>query len=162
MKHTLFQFSTARKFMNEIQKMKHVILGIAVTIFYLTAPLASASAQVKENDIAYVANSFVQQYGLADEENFKEVYANDISLKAKRNFTKSFENITDEKWYRIKDGYFVSFSKNDIKTEVYYNNSGIWLYNLLTYHQDQLASQVKNLIKEKSNYNFFNRYFDIA
>jgi hypothetical protein len=135
--------------MNEIQKMKQVILGISAIIFYLTAPLASASAQTKENEIAYVSNSFVQQYRLPDEKNFTEAYLDDISIKVKRNFTKSFENITNEKWYKIKDGYFASFNKNDIKTEVYYSNRGTRLYNLLTYHEDQLASRVKDLVKEK-------------
>ena len=151
MKNTLLKFSTSDKFMKEIQKIKQVILGIVATIFYLTAPLASASAQAKENDIAYAANSFAEQYGLPDKENFTEVYANDISVKAKRNFTKSFENIMNEKWYKIKDGYFASFNKNDIKTEVYYNNRGMRLYNLLTYHEDQLASPVKDLVKEEFN-----------
>src|SRR4051794_6671600 len=126
--------------------MKQIILGIGVTILYLLTPWYSASAQAKANIMISVANSFAYHHDLPDE-NFTATYANDISMKAKRNFNRSFENITDEKWYKIKDGYFASFAKNNIKTEAYYNNQGEQLYNLLTYHEDQLASPVKDLVK---------------
>jgi len=131
--------------------MKQLILGIAITIFYLITPGTYSSAQSTENEIAFISNSHLQRYGLSDEENFTEPYVNDINIKAKRNFTKSFENITNEKWYRISGGYFASFKKNNIKTEVYYNNKGTWLYNLLIYPEDQLATSVRDLVKSKYN-----------
>jgi hypothetical protein len=129
--------------------MKQLLLGIAIVMLYLMTPGTYASAQSNEDVIAYVANSHVQHYELADDKNFTEPYVNDINIKAKRNFAKSFQDITDEKWYRIKGGYFASFKRSNIKTEVYYNNRGTWLYNLLIYQEGELPSLVRNLVKSE-------------
>jgi hypothetical protein len=128
--------------------MNQVLLGIAIVVLYQITPGTYASAQSKDI-IAYVANSYAQHYELPNDENFTAPYANDISIKARRNFAKSFENVTDEKWYKIKGGYFASFKKTNIKTEVYYNNRGTWLYNLRIYQEDALPSPVRDLVKSK-------------
>ena len=70
-----------------------------------------------------------------------------IKSKAIRDFSKTFETVTNEDWYVIKNGFMVKFKKQDIQHRVIYNKRGNWIATFRYYNEDQLRSDVRNLIK---------------
>ena len=131
--------------------MRKIFLAIAMAMFSLIVISTYTLAQVKDNQVIYGSGLRLKHYDEPDRKIPTEVYINNIHLKATRNFARSFKNVTSEKWYKTEGGFIASFKENEIKTEVFYNEKGSWLYNILTYQEDKLISAVRALIKNKYN-----------
>lgn len=79
-------------------------------------------------------------YGAAD--------ASAINQKALKDFSKSFKNVVNPNWYKDGRGYYIAnFLKGGIDTKVVYDAKGRWLYNLLTYTEDKLPFEIRDMVK---------------
>jgi hypothetical protein len=80
----------------------------------------------------------------------------EISIKAVRNFTKDYKNVSDVKWFQSEDGVVVYFNMDGIKNKVYYNKKGNYECKVRNYYEDRLPVEVRHLVK--SNYYDFSIY----
>ena len=68
------------------------------------------------------------------------------SLKA---FNRDFKNDKDVKWFVEPNVISASFTKNDIKTDVVYDNKGRWLRTVKTYQENQMDHATRDIVKSK-------------
>ena len=121
------------------------IFSILITLA-ISASLNSANA--RNNSVAF--NS--------PESAISSVYDNEastardaaaISMIALRDFAKSFKNVTNEKWYKVSDGFMASFNDNGIETKVAYDRKGVFHCILRTMNESQVPSDIRAIVKSK-------------
>src|SRR5688572_4354882 len=98
--------------------MKQIILSAA--IFLMTVTSNNLSAQ-SINDVALNINAII-----ADNSKGKtvEIKVTEVNVRAMRDFTRSYKNITDAKWFKSESGYAVSFSSDGSNTKIVYDSRG--------------------------------------
>ena len=84
-------------------------------------------------------------------------YFNEINAKAVREFTRSYKEVSGEKWYIVGDGYAVSFIKDSIRTHVFYSKRGRYQQSIRYYFKNRLPNNIRHLIR--STYYDFSIYF---
>jgi hypothetical protein len=107
-------------------------------------------------------NSSANQ-GLEQDKIFSSADAVDLSgdntaremKKAIRSFSNEFGEVTNAKWFKLKNGsLLVQFSQNEIRTRVVYNKRGVSEAMYRYYTEDKLPVDVRQLVK--SNYYDYN------
>jgi hypothetical protein len=78
-----------------------------------------------------------------------KISKNSVSVKALKDFEKSFQEVSDEKWFKVPGGVIANFLSKGIDFRIAYNEKGKWLYNLLTYPEDNLPSDVRSMVKSQ-------------
>lgn len=91
-------------------------------------------------------NSFIAHFST---HNSSRIFLNEVNIKAVRDFIKRFKNISNANWYKVSDGFIVSFTENAIETKVIYYFNGNWRSMLRTYSEDKLPYEVRDLVKSK-------------
>jgi len=77
-----------------------------------------------------------------------------INVKAIRDFSKTYKNVTNEEWFVIKTGFMARFTLQNIQYRVTYNRKGHWVATFRYYKQQQLSPEICTLIKSTYyNYN---------
>jgi hypothetical protein len=78
-----------------------------------------------------------------------EIKMMDVNINAVRDFTRSYKNVGDAKWFTSEGGYVANFLSKGIYTKVAYDVKGMWLYNLLEYTEADLAFEIRDRVKRK-------------
>ena len=82
---------------------------------------------------------------------------NEINIKAVRNFTREYKNISDARWFKSANGEFaVYFISENIPSVIYYNKKGDYEFMIRRYNEEKLPHEIRHLVK--SNYYDFNIY----
>ena len=112
---------------------------------------ATAKSPDKKNHKARLSNinsnelnSFVQSHKIQS-----EIKVTAVNIKAVRDFIRSHVQVTDPKWFRTEGGYLASFLSKGIFRKIVYDHNGRWLYNLLEYTEDNLAFEVRHMVKSR-------------
>ncbi|HEY6979051.1 MAG TPA: hypothetical protein VH396_22300 [Chitinophagaceae bacterium] len=121
------------------------IFSMLVTLV-ISAILNGINAQGSSAAFNLTASENIYQY---DSKASTEKDAAIISMKVLRDFAKSFKNVTNEKWYKVSDGYMASFSDNGIETKVAYDRKGVFHCTLRTLNESQLPADVRAIVKSK-------------
>ena len=79
----------------------------------------------------------------------RETKVTSVHIDAVRDFTRSYKNITDAKWFKTEGGYIANFGLRGIDTKIAYDTKGKWFYNLLSYTEANLAPEIRHLVKSK-------------
>jgi hypothetical protein len=125
--------------------MKKIFSTLAIVVTLATAKNASA-----QQDKAMAFNSpDVQKTLLLSTESSPKVDAVDVNTKALKDFNKSFKNISGEQWYKVTDGFIASFKENEVETKVAYDQKGKWHCTVRIFGENQLPSDVRDLVKSK-------------
>lgn len=74
---------------------------------------------------------------------------NSISVRAMRDFKSKYPAIAGEQWSTYKDGTIATFTSEDIKYRVIYNQRGDWLYTLRYYDEKKLPFDIRDIVKRK-------------
>jgi hypothetical protein len=82
------------------------------------------------------------------------IFRNNISIKAMRNFTRDYENVSDVEWFRSDNGFAVYFTMDGVKTKVLYYKNGDYKSMYRYYSEDKLPREICHLVKSK--------YFDFS
>jgi hypothetical protein len=136
--------------------MKKIIFtGFGITLSVLAITLASygqatATGLRVSNNIFSIENSFSKS-------NVNTLRRSDVNSKAVRNFVRSYKNVSNEKWYKVQDGFIAMFILYDINYRVDYDKKGNWLHTMRTYDEDKLPPDVRHLVK--SSYYDYNITF---
>jgi len=76
-----------------------------------------------------------------------EIKVTNVNIKAVRDFTRLYRNITDAKWFTTDKGYSVSFYSNGKNTKVEYHSKGWRLYSIISYTEKDLDFSIRDLVK---------------
>jgi len=121
------------------------IFSILITLV-ISATLNSVLA--RDNSAGFAApgseNVYVRNNGASTERD-----ANLVSMRVLRDFAKSFKSVTNEKWYKVSDGFMASFDDNGIETKVAYDRKGVFHCVLRTLNESQLPTDIRAIVKSK-------------
>jgi hypothetical protein len=70
--------------------------------------------------------------------------------KASRDFWQRVGDQKDEHWYKAPSGYEAEYADGPVKALYRYDKKGHWVYSILTYGEDRLPADVRELVR--SNY----------
>jgi hypothetical protein len=70
-----------------------------------------------------------------------------IKIKALRDFSKTFETVTNEDWYIIKNGFMAKFKQAEIQYRVIYGKGGNLIATFRYYTEEQLPQEVRSMVK---------------
>ena len=122
--------------------MKQLLSSIVILALFATAKNAQGQT---ENAFAFNDT----RAATASNSSTSKISKTNVNLKALKDFGKSFHKVSDEKWFKVPGGVIANFLTNGIDFRIKYDENGKWLYNLLTYPEDNLPSDVKSLIKSR-------------
>lgn len=122
--------------------MNQILLAAAILV--LMVPPNNSSAQFP-ND---VANNYIPSPSdIMDSNTRVETKVTGINFKALRDFSRSYRNVNDAKWFITKNGYTASFDSKGINTQVIYDSRGWQLYSMLSYPENKLSPKIRHLVK---------------
>lgn len=70
-----------------------------------------------------------------------------INAKAIKDFAKTFKKVENAGWFVIKDGYLAEFTKDGIKTKVFYNRKGRWVGNVRSCTEEYMPRNIRHRVK---------------
>lgn len=108
------------------------------------AQVGSANAAAAVASVA--ENNFVTFSG---EKSGKKADASTVNMRATKDFSKTFKNVNNQTWYKVGNGYIANFLSEGVDYRVNYDNKGRWQSNLLTYTEDHLPFEVRDLVKSR-------------
>ena len=129
--------------------MKTQFTAIMAAALLFGSTLLTASAQGIKNNSSFNSTSAALSTSSAPETKFDPAEKTSvINQKALKNFTKHYKNATNQTWYNLADGIYIArFTSGGVDTKVVYNARGQWLYNLLTYTEDKLPFEIRDMVK---------------
>jgi hypothetical protein len=72
---------------------------------------------------------------------------NAINAKAVRNFYRDFKEASDEKWYKVSNGYIARFVSQGNESMAAYNTKGKWMFTINYYDENKLPDEIKGIVK---------------
>jgi len=124
--------------------MKRTILSIAM--FLMIASSKQSSAQ-NSNDVALNLPGLIAAMPLESDKNTREVRLTEVNVRAMRDFSRSYKNVTDARWFNSEKGSFASFASDGKHTKVVYDTRGHRAYAIISYTEGKLDRDVRNLVK---------------
>ena len=70
-----------------------------------------------------------------------------ISVKALKNFDKSFKGATNVGWYKISDGFSAFFMQNENQNRAYFDTKGNLTFTITYYSGKKLAHDIRARVK---------------
>ncbi|CAN5476821.1 hypothetical protein BH10BAC3_BH10BAC3_26170 [soil metagenome] len=71
-----------------------------------------------------------------------------MSMRALKDFSKSFKNANNADWFVTETGGFVaSFKENELKNSAYYNQKGQFMYSIKRYAEQDLPKSIRHIVK---------------
>ena len=132
--------------------MKKILLAFIATSISIFGVVQNINAQTTmRNAQASDARPLTESAATTDEP--AKVFnggsnSENISAKAIKNFQKTFQGVTDAKWYRTKSGdNLVKFNAGSVPYMVAYNPKGRWNYTILNYDEKKLPADVRKIVK---------------
>src|SRR6266496_5934880 len=132
--------------------MKKIFSALAAI---LMITLSENSGAQSNNDLVFNDSSISGDISLkSPDENKSEtkltyVKVTQVNINAVRHFIHSHKNVSDERWFKTKDGYIANFLSKGIDKRIVYDDKGRWLYNLLVYSEDKLPFNIRDMVKSK-------------
>jgi hypothetical protein len=116
---------------------KYPFFLFCTLVAYLIFPVfsdAQALASRPSNELSQVAGSSP----------FLRI--NEINAKAARHFVKHFNADGREQWIIIDGFYIASFTKESVRTQVFYTSRGGFAYTVKNYTADRLQNDIKTAV----------------
>ena|SRR5215469_3445562 len=64
-----------------------------------------------------------------------------------RNFLKTYQDVSDEKWFEVKDGFAVIFRLDEVGYQVTYTKRGDMIRTIRTYNEARMSQVLRHLVK---------------
>jgi hypothetical protein len=120
--------------------MKKNLIALVIVSVATLAGINKANAQIVSN------RSLEYQINATKTKNFmNEVEA--ISPRALKNFADTYKNVSGESWMKIKDGFSVRFTSDDVRTTVLYDSKGHWASSIKYYSEEKMLHEVRHIVK---------------
>src|SRR5260221_3142518 len=129
--------------------MKKTTLSLAS--FCILATLAINVAKAQTTNKSGIADSKSMEISFAFGEvtliNSSSENLNAINTKAVRDFDKNYKAVTDEKWYKVSNGYLARFASNGNENMAAYDLKGHWRFTISYYDEKKLPDEVRATVK---------------
>ncbi|MBS1665624.1 MAG: hypothetical protein JST68_31585 [Bacteroidetes bacterium] len=120
--------------------LRTLLLGLALAPCFTNA----------QNEIIPASYSYNRPASGAGGDVTCNVPLNEISVHAFRRFHKQFPSGTSsEYWFKSEDGYQVSFIRDDLRHQAFFDTRGGFLYSLKYYAGDRLSKGLADLVHKK-------------
>ena len=130
--------------------MKEIILAFA-TLFISAAPLFNGvKAQPANSNLGNAVERYMEvsfSFGVPTSINSSSGNLNTVNIKAVRDFTRNFKSVTDEKWYKVSNGYLARCMFNGIENMAAYDLKGNWKFTIRYYDEKILPEEVRAIVK---------------
>jgi hypothetical protein len=120
--------------------MKNSLIALAAGFVWSVALSTNAHAQTQKDVMLLTSKE-----ALAPITPF--VPATNVNNRALRDFKKTFPNVQGEDWSQIKEGWLVSFTRDEKQTKVVYGAHGNWEFTIDYYGEAKLPADVRNEVK---------------
>lgn len=117
--------------------MKKNLIALVIVSVTTLAGISRANAQI-------VSNSSSLEYG--DVKNATSELET-ISPRALRNFADTYRNVSGESWMKVKDGFSVRFTSDDIRTSILYDNKGYLVGSIKYYSEEKMSREIRHIVK---------------
>jgi hypothetical protein len=64
-----------------------------------------------------------------------------------RSFFKTYEDVSDEKWLKVRNGFVAMFNRADINYQVAYDKKGNLVYTVETYSEEKMPKDLRHIVK---------------
>lgn len=79
-----------------------------------------------------------------------------VNVKALKLFSKLYKKINNASWDKTVEGYRASFTLDNTKNAIYFDNKGHWVAGLITYQESKFAKNLRDMVKrEYYDYNIY-------
>ena len=132
--------------------MKKIFAALSVILMII---LSESSGAQSKNDFVFNDSSTPGDISLKSPDETKSekkltyVKITQVNISAVRHFIRYHKNVSDERWFKTKDGYIANFLSKGIDTRIAYDDKGRWLYNLLVYTEDRLPLDIRHRVKSE-------------
>jgi thioredoxin-related protein len=132
--------------------MKRFFIAFVAGCLLALATSNGANAQNSNNIVS--AEQFktplkINRSVFPEETNSSILDESKVSVKALKDFKKSYKNPDDAKWTKNTYGVTAHFNSNGIDNVIYYNKKGNWEASLKGYFEDKLDRNVRRIVKQK-------------
>jgi hypothetical protein len=124
--------------------MKKNLFTAFAGIFLLLATCTTSNAQrISDNvqpssDFIPVDNTALKNTPVARDE---------VNSRVVKNFIRSYKNVSNEKWYKLRDGFVTMFDLGGIGYQVAYGKKGNWLHTIRSFDESGLSEDLRHMVK---------------
>ena len=119
-------------------------ISLAIALFMLIASSGNSNAQSKN----YVTLNYTALVsGTMNKNILAEIKVTKANIKAVRDFTRLYKNVSDAKWYTSEKGYSATFDINGKNIKVEYDLAGWRLYSMISYTEKDLDLNIRDLVR---------------
>jgi hypothetical protein len=121
--------------------MKKNLIALLIVSVASLAGISRASAQIVSNSssLEYQINATKTKISMNEFEA--------ISPRALKNFADTYKNVSGERWAKVKGGFSVLFTLNDIRTAILYDSRGHWVGSIKYYNEEKMIHEVRHIVK---------------
>ena len=125
--------------------MKKSFLSRFTGICLLLVITIAANAQLSFKQETLKGNADFEKSASKDVSD--EVEMKNVNRKAVKDFALSFKNVTDEKWFKQRDGFVAMFTLDDIDYLIAYDKKGRKAYTIRNYNESKLPVDLRHIVK---------------
>jgi len=81
--------------------------------------------------------------------NINAIGVDAAAVRATRDFWSRSGERSDEQWFKLSTGYQAEFTEASAKGQYMYDRKGKWVYSILTYGEEKLPEEVRELVRSK-------------
>ena len=119
---------------------------LSIVMFLMIASSKNSTAQ-NNNDVALNLRALIAAIPSPSDMNTREVPLTEVNVRTMRDFSRSYKNATNVKWFNSKKGTFASFASNGTHTKVVYDIKGYRKYAIISYTEAKLDRNIRTLVK---------------
>lgn len=134
--------------------MKKNLIALVIVNVAAMAGISSATAQIAStsNSLEHGKNTIeINKTGGSVKNSAAELET--ISPRALKNFAHAYRNVRGESWKKIKEGFSVRFTSDDMRTTIFYDNNGYWLGSIKNYGEEKMPHKIRHTVK-RTYYDF--------
>ncbi|HTS45130.1 MAG TPA: hypothetical protein VMH01_12090 [Puia sp.] len=129
--------------------MKKQILILAVLCISTSIFITNADAQSLKNNLGSADTKYmeVSLFGSSTTISAGSENLNSINAKAVRDFSKNYKGISDEKWFKVSNGFVSEFKTGDVANMAAYSLNGKWQFTISYYNENKLDASIRAIAK---------------
>jgi hypothetical protein len=124
--------------------MKKTLLAGFAGIFLLLVTCIAANGQLASDNMQ--PSGDFDPFGKIVSKN-APVDRNGVNSRVVKNFVRSYKNVSNERWYKLQDGFVSMFNLDDINYQVAYGKKGNWIRTIRSYSEDKLSEDLRYMVK---------------
>ena len=128
--------------------MKKNLIALVIVSVATLAGISRANAQIvsKGNSLEYGKKS-IEINKTTRPVKYSTNELETISPRALKNFADTYKNVSGESWTKVKGGFSVLFTSDDVRTAIFYDSKGYWVSSIKYYNEEKMIHEVRHIVK---------------